>query len=110
MNAAGWARKFDTPIAIDDGAVLTKLRDAGRYVTALPKAEQSKPHWQTAARELLMAAERGGIMMLAEIAMRQALQAGKPKPAPAAAEQSGSGRRRPERPQRPVCRSSQAAE
>jgi hypothetical protein len=34
----------------------------------LSKAEQANPHWQTAARELTMAAERRGILMLAEIA------------------------------------------
>jgi hypothetical protein len=39
---------------------------------ALPKAEQAKLHRQTAAHELMMAAKRGGILMLAEIAMRQA--------------------------------------
>ena len=31
----------------------------------------------------MMAAERGGILMLAEIAMRQALAHGRPQPAPA---------------------------
>ena len=56
------------------------LRDAGEYLTALPQAEQ---HWQTAAHELIMAAERGGIVMLAEIAVRQALAHGQPKPSPA---------------------------
>jgi hypothetical protein len=35
------------------------------------------------ARELVIAAERGGIVMLAEIAMRQALADGRLKPAPA---------------------------
>jgi hypothetical protein len=68
-----WSTEFDAPIVLDDGRELVTLRDAGRYVTALPKAEQAKPHWQTAARELLMAAEHGGIVMLAWIAMRQAL-------------------------------------
>ena len=34
--------------------------------------------------DLIMAAERGGILMLAEIAMRQALAHDQPKPAPAA--------------------------
>ena len=48
-------------------------------VTALPKAEQAKPHW----RELIMAAEHGGIVMLAWIAMRQALIEGKPVTPPA---------------------------
>jgi hypothetical protein len=80
MSPAGWAREFDAPIETDGGRQLTTLRDAGHYVTALSKAEQKKPHWQTAARELLMAAERGGILMPAEIAMRQALAHGKPTP------------------------------
>jgi hypothetical protein len=47
----------------------------------LPKTDHDKPHWQTAAHELMMAAERGGIVMLAEIAMRQALAHGRPTPA-----------------------------
>jgi hypothetical protein len=46
--------------------VLRTLREAGHYVTKLPKTDQAKPHWQTAARELMMAAERGGILMLAD--------------------------------------------
>jgi hypothetical protein len=56
---------------------------AGNYVTALPKADQVKPHWQTAAHESMVAAERGGILMLAEIAMRKALAHGQPTPPPA---------------------------
>jgi hypothetical protein len=78
-----WARTFDDPIELPDGRALRTLRDAGHYVTALSKADQSKPHWQTAADELMMAAERGGILMLAEIAMHQALAHGPPTPAPA---------------------------
>jgi hypothetical protein len=44
--------------------------------------EQAKPHWQIAAHELMMAAEHGGIFMLAEIAMRRALAHSRPTPAP----------------------------
>jgi hypothetical protein len=69
-------------IELPNGRVLRTLRDAGHYVTALSRADQAKPHWQTAARELMMAAERGAILMLAEIAMRQALAHGRPTPAP----------------------------
>jgi hypothetical protein len=43
---------------------------------------QHRPEWQTAARELIIAVERGGILMLAEIATRKALAHGRPKPAP----------------------------
>jgi hypothetical protein len=79
----GWSRTFDDPIPLPGRGELRTLRDAGEYVTALSKVEQAKPHWQTAAHELMMAAEHGGILMLAEIAMRQALAHSRPKPAPA---------------------------
>jgi hypothetical protein len=82
MAETGWAQAFDDPIELPGGGKLRTLRDAGHYVTALSKADQTKAHWQTAAHELMMAAERGGILMLAEIAMRQALAHGRPKPAP----------------------------
>jgi hypothetical protein len=75
-----WSRRFDRPIALPNGGELTTLRDAGDYVTALPKATQREEHWQTATAELLLAAERGGILMMAEMAMRQALAHGQPKP------------------------------
>ena len=39
----------------------------------LPKAEQNQERWQTAVRELMIGAERNGIMMLAQIAMLRAL-------------------------------------
>jgi hypothetical protein len=64
------------------------LRDAGELVAALLISGQRKPHRQTAAAAaaLLSAAERGGIMMLAEIAMRRALGHGRPQ---ADAEEAG---------------------
>ena len=37
-----WARAFDDPIELPDGRALRTLRDAGHYVTALSKADQSK--------------------------------------------------------------------
>jgi len=49
-------------------------------VAALPKAAQQQDHWQIATAELLRAAERGGILMLAEMAVRQALDHGRPPP------------------------------
>lgn len=74
-----WPRTFDDPIMLPEGRTLRTLRDAGEYVAALPKAEHDKPHWQTAAHELMTAAERGGILMMAEIAMRQAIAHGRPR-------------------------------
>jgi hypothetical protein len=80
MTAQGWDRAFDEPIPLPDGRELTMLRQAGAYITKLPKAEHEKDHWQLAMRLLIDAATRGGILMLAEIAMRRALGHGKPKP------------------------------
>jgi hypothetical protein len=58
-----WSLKFDQPIDLAKGKSLRTLRDAGEFVTALPKAMQSLPAWQPAAEMLLNAAERGGIAM-----------------------------------------------
>jgi hypothetical protein len=52
------------------------LRDAGEHVAALPKKEAALPHWQLAAQCLLSAAEHGGIVMMARIAMLRALTHG----------------------------------
>jgi hypothetical protein len=60
-----------------------RLRDAGEYVAALSKINQGKQHRQTAVQELMMAAERGCILTLVEIAMRQAPARGRQQPAPA---------------------------
>jgi hypothetical protein len=81
MPADGWRRPFDDPIALPDGRELRSLWDAGHYVAGLPKALQQRPEWQLAAEMLLGAAERGGMVMLAETAMRRALR-GKPEPPP----------------------------
>lgn len=73
-----WTRRFDTPIR-SGRRNLTTLRDAARYILWLPKAKREQPHWQLAAQLLLSAAEQGGILMMADIAMRQALAHGRPK-------------------------------
>lgn len=77
---ADWSRAFDDPITLPDGRELVTLRQAGEYITKLPKAEHDAPHWQLAMRCLIDAAARGGILMIAEIAMRRAINQGKPKP------------------------------
>lgn len=74
-----WSRRFDTPIAVDGKTTLRTLRDAGDHILKLPKAKRALPNWQLAAQLLLSAAEQGGILMMADIAMRQALAHGKPK-------------------------------
>jgi hypothetical protein len=75
-----WSRPFDAPIALPDGGELTTLRQAGEYITALPATKHYKPHWQIATQHLMAAAERDGIVMLADIALRQALTHDRPRP------------------------------
>lgn len=76
-----WLREFESPISVDGRTLLT-LRDAGEYIAALPAKVSAQPHWQTAVRELLMSAERGGIILLAEWAVRKAIHIGEETPEP----------------------------
>jgi hypothetical protein len=39
---------LDDPILLPGGRELVTLRDAGDYITSLPKAEQDIEEWQTA--------------------------------------------------------------
>jgi hypothetical protein len=50
-----WSLKFDEPIAVGEGEPVRTLRDAGNYLTALPRKESDQPHWQVAAGCLLEA-------------------------------------------------------
>jgi hypothetical protein len=84
MDEVGWHRSLDDPISVD-GRTLRTLRDAADYIVTLSEWTSRQQHWQTAVRELMMAAERDGIMMLAEIAMKRAIHHG----------------REPEKPERP---------
>jgi hypothetical protein len=76
----GWSRHFDDPISTGDGE-LRSLRDAGVYILALPPAEAERQHWQVAMECLIAAAEKGGIVMMARIAMLRAMNHGAPDPA-----------------------------
>jgi hypothetical protein len=61
--------------------VLRTLRDAGNYVAAFPNAKHDRPKWRLPAAMLMQTAEDGAPVMLAEIAMRRALNAdGNPEP------------------------------
>ena len=73
MVAKGWQRKFDEPIAVPDGRALRTLRDAGDYITELPKAVHSAPEWQTAMEALILVAHLGGPTMFARIGIMRAL-------------------------------------
>jgi hypothetical protein len=74
----GWSRHFFDPIPTGDGGELRTLRDAG-YPCA-PPAEAEREHWQIVMECLISAAEKGGIVMMAHIAMLRALNTGKPDP------------------------------
>jgi hypothetical protein len=76
----GWQRRFYEPIALPNGRKLVTLRDAGNHIASLPAKETGLPHWQTAARELIICAERGGILQLAEWAMLAAVNHGREQP------------------------------
>jgi hypothetical protein len=73
MKSKGWKRQFDDPIPLSNGQELVTLKDAGDYITKLPKAEHSAPEWQTAMKVLILVAEKGGDAMLARIGIMQAL-------------------------------------
>lgn len=70
-----WSSEFEFPIP-----GLPTLRDAAKYIQKLPKSEQLKPHWQTAVEMLLRASAHDAYILFAGMAMRKALNHGKPDP------------------------------
>lgn len=75
-----WSAPFDDPVHLEDGRQLLTLRDAARYIQQLTKAEQAKPHWQTATSILIGAAEGRDFVMHARIAVLKAISHGRPEP------------------------------
>src|SRR5258708_21577833 len=56
---ADWSRKFDDPIPLPKGRRLVTLKDAGTYITKLPKlpkAEHTAAEWQAAMEALILVA------------------------------------------------------
>jgi hypothetical protein len=49
------------------------LRDAGNYITKLPKTEHDAPGWQAAMEALILVATQGGPTMFARIGVMRAL-------------------------------------
>jgi hypothetical protein len=68
-----WSRKFDEPIPLPKGRQLITLKDAGTYITKLPKTEHTAAEWQTAMEALIMVATFGGPTMFARIGVMRAL-------------------------------------
>lgn len=69
----GWKRPFDDPIPLPRGRHLITLKDAGVYITKLPKAEHEVAEWQAAMECLILAAEKNGPTMMARIGVMRAL-------------------------------------
>jgi hypothetical protein len=67
----GWKRSFDDPIPLPRGCQLVSLKDAGNYITKLPKAEHEAPEWQAAMEALILVATSGGPTMFARIGIKK---------------------------------------
>src|ERR1700694_55772 len=70
---AGWSRKFEEAIPLPKGRQLVTLKDAGTYITKLPKAEHMAAEWQAAMEALILVATLGGPTMFARIGIMRAL-------------------------------------
>jgi len=68
-----WDQRFSEPIVVPEGRTLTTLRDAGTYISRLPKAEHEATEWQTAVQCLMQAADNAAPIEFAHIGMLQAL-------------------------------------
>jgi hypothetical protein len=68
-----WSRKFEEPIPLPKGRQLVTLKDAGTYITKLPKAEHTAAEWQAAMEALILVATHGGPTMFARIGIMRAL-------------------------------------
>ena len=71
--AKGWQRPFDDPVILPEGRRLVTLRDAGDYITKLPKVEHEAPEWQAAMEALILVATSGGPTTIARIGVMRAL-------------------------------------
>jgi hypothetical protein len=68
-----WDQRFFDPIPLPKGHQLVTLKDAGTYITKLPKAEHMAPEWQAAMEALILVARSDGPTMLARICVMRAL-------------------------------------
>jgi hypothetical protein len=68
-----WSRRFYDPIPLPRGLQLVTLKDAGKYITKLPKAEHEAAEWQAAMQALILVATSGGPTMFARIGIMRAL-------------------------------------
>ncbi len=69
-----WDIAFPDPIPVPHGRPLATLRQAGAYITRLPKDQLDARPWQTAMECLLLVADKGGPPEFARLALEQALR------------------------------------
>lgn len=60
MAEVNWSRRFDHPIPMPDGRVISTIGEAAEYATSLPAKTGNTEPWQRAAKVLHQAAEHGG--------------------------------------------------
>lgn len=70
-----WDLKFSEPVTLSHEKPLVTLRDASVYITALPLKVYSASAWENAMGALVQAAELGGPIQIAQIALICALRA-----------------------------------
>jgi hypothetical protein len=68
-----WDQRFFDPIMLPGQKPLATLRDAGQYITKLPKPEHDAEEWQAAMEALILVATSGGPTMFARIGVLRAL-------------------------------------
>ena len=61
---ADWSRRFDDPIPSPKGRQLVTLKDAGTYITKLPKAEHEAAEWQAAMEALILVVPVANLILL----------------------------------------------
>jgi hypothetical protein len=50
MPDKGWQRRFDDPLPLPRGRQLVTLKEAGTYITKVPKAVHEAPEWLLSRR------------------------------------------------------------
>jgi hypothetical protein len=68
-----WSAEFNAPIPLPKGRQLVTVRDAGKYITKLPKTEHEAQEWQAAMEALILVTTSGGPTMFARIGVMRAL-------------------------------------
>jgi hypothetical protein len=68
-----WDTAFDEPVKLPNGKTARTLREAGQYISKLPKTEREHKTWQTAMHCLIEAAGGHGFISFARMGMLQAI-------------------------------------